>query len=362
MDVPIAELTCRADVSRKRPRMAAGAIAIAVVAALFLSEGSRADMGRILTTEAKVEEKAQKAIILHNLEEEVLILGTDLEADRRTTILRFIPFPSEPQVSLHDGDPFGEVAKLMKEHKLVFVDMSKSGTPSVEPVEIRLNARLGAHDITVVRVNEIEAFSQWVQARLANTGFSQARDYATVEDVASDYVSRDIRYFVFDLVEVAPETRFVEPIVYRFRSKDLYYPLKTSNTFGGEGEIDLVIIGPGTLCDPYFGEPLYVAEKRQGALCSCVSALGKEWHVPKASTSEEVAESELEGVYGAAEEFFRGNEAVFMQLIRYRGPYAFDDDIRIDISRAPRRAFQVSDTDDEDSLLEDILRELQFSK
>lgn len=359
VNMPGGELTRGTDVLSKRARMA-GIIAIAVLAALFFSQGSRADMGRILTTEAKVEERAQKAIILHNLEEEVLILGTDLEADKKTTILRFIPFPSEPQVTLHEGDPFRDVAELIKKHKLVFVTTSKSGTPSAEPVEIRLNARLGAHDITVVKVNEIQAFRQWVQARLANMGLSQAQDYAVVEDIASDYVRRDIRYFVFDVVEVTPETRFVEPIVYRFKSKDLFYPLKTSNTFGGEGEIDLVIIGPGTLCDPYFGEPLYLQGEEQSASCSCMSALGKTWHVPQASTSEEISKSEVEGIYSAAQEFFRGNKAIFIQLIRYYGPYEFDDDIRIDISRAPQRAFQVQESSVEDSSLEDILIELQL--
>ncbi|NPV52947.1 MAG: DUF2330 domain-containing protein [Firmicutes bacterium] len=358
MNMPGGEKTHGTDVLSKTIRMA-GIIAIALLGALLFSEGSRADMGRILTIEAKVEESAQKAIILHNLDEEVLILGTDLKADKKTTILRFIPFPSEPQVSLHEGDPFREVAALIKKHKLVFITTSKSGTPSAEPVEIRLNARLGAHNITVIKINAIQAFRQWVQAYLANMGLSQAQDYANVEDIASDYVGRDIRYFVFDVVEVTPETRFVEPIVYRFKSKDLFYPLKTSNTFGGEGEIDLVIIGPGTLCDPYFGEPLYVQGKEQSASCSCISALGKMWHVPRASTSEEISKSEVEGIYSAAQEFFRGNRAIFIQLIRYYGPYEFDDDIRIDISRAPQRAFQVSSVEDEDSSLEDLLRELR---
>lgn len=139
--------------------MAPGVVALAVLVALSFSQVSSADMGRIRTTEARVEETAQKAIILHNLEEEVLILGTDLEADRETTILRFIPFPSEPQVSLPEGDPFAAVAELMRKHKLVFVSTSKGGDRSAEPVEIRMNARLGARDITVVKVNEIQSWS-----------------------------------------------------------------------------------------------------------------------------------------------------------------------------------------------------------
>lgn len=339
-----------------------GVIALVVLMALSFSQVSSADMGRILTTEAKVDEKAQKAIILHNLEEEVLILGTDLEADRKTTILRFIPFPSEPQVILHEGDPFGAVAELMKKHKLVFVTTSKNGTVSAAPVEIRLNVRLGAHDITVVKVNEIQAFRQWVETRLADKGLLQSRDFTMVQDIASDYVGRGIRYFVFDVVEVTPETRFVEPIVYRFKSKELFYPLKTTNTFGGEGEIDLVIVAPGTLCDPLFGEALYLEGEERYSTCCCMSAGGGMWYAPYVSTSEEVSKSELEGVYSGAQAFFEANEAVFMQFIRYVGPYEFDDDIKIDVSRAPRRAYQVSSDDEDDDFLDDILRELELKK
>ena len=76
------------------------------------------DMGRIITYDADVREDSQKAIILHNLEEEVLILGTDLVSDRRTTLLRFIPFPTEPKVSLAEGDPFDLASKLVRRHKL----------------------------------------------------------------------------------------------------------------------------------------------------------------------------------------------------------------------------------------------------
>ena len=319
-----------------------GIIALVVLMVLSFSEASSADMGRIRTSEARVEETAQKAIILHNLEEEVLILGTDLEADKVTTILRFIPLPSEPQVSLAKGDPFAAIGELMKKRKLVFVTISKGGGQSAQPVEIRMNARLGAHDITVVKINEIQAFRQWVEARLANKGALQSEDFARVQEIASDYVSRNIRYFVFDVVEVTPETRFVEPIVYRFKSKELFYPLKTTNTFGGKGQIDLVVVAPGTLCDPLLQEPLYTEDRFSPCcgICGIWPDGTQCW--PFASTSEQVAKGELELVYSGAEEFFKAHEAVFMQLVRYNGPFKFNDDVRIDISRAPRRAYQVS--------------------
>lgn len=341
-----------------------GVMTLVILAILSSSQPSCADMGRILTWPANVAEKAQKAIILHNLEEEVLILGTDLEADRKTTVLRFIPFPTEPQVSLHEGDPFKVVTDLIRKHKLVFATFSKGGGLSVTPVEIRLNARLGAHDITVVKVNQIQAFRQWVEDRLVDKGLLQSEDFAVVQNVAEDYVRRGIRYFVFDVVELMPEARFVEPIIYRFKTNKLFYPLKTTNTFGGEGEIDLVVITPGTLCDPLTYEPLYLREEELRNTCTCLSilAMGGMWGAPCVSTSEEVSKGELTGVYEGAEEFFKAHEAVFMQLIQYCGAYQFDHDIMVDISRAPRKAYQVSSEEWGYDFLDDVLRELQFNK
>jgi hypothetical protein len=70
-----------------------------LLAMLLSAPNALADMGRVFvsTTGVTVSEDAQKAIILHNNKKEVLILGTQLRADRRTPIIRFIPFPSEPR-------------------------------------------------------------------------------------------------------------------------------------------------------------------------------------------------------------------------------------------------------------------------
>lgn len=300
------------------------------------------DMGRITTSEATVHENSQKAIIIHNLDEEILILGTDLISDRNTKILRFIPFPSEPKVSLAQGDPFEQVSELIRKYELTFLSRETKGrTSSAASVEIRFNARLGAHDVTVVKINEIGEFRRWVGEFLAGKGLTPGEDYREVEEVASDYVQRDFKHFVFDLVEVKPEIHFTEPIVYRFKSKELFYPLKTSNTFGGEGGIDLIIISPVTLCDPLHSESLPLTEE---ASIYIKSLSEEETFIRKVlggdamqvSTSAQISREDLKDVDPRAEKFFQENEPVFMQLIRYWGKYGFDDDILIDISQAPR--------------------------
>ena len=168
-------------------------------------------------------------------------------------------------------------------------------------------------------------------------GLPAQEKYPEEEAIVNDYVKRGIVYFVFDFVEVSQETRFIEPVTYKFKSKALYYPLKTSNTFGGEGSIELIIIAPTTLCsagngpfDPYSGA-LY-NEENPGTprpynrpLCLNIPV--------KASTSALIVkeEKDIEEIYPEGESFFKDQKA-FIQIIRYEGKYFFNDDIFVDVS------------------------------
>jgi hypothetical protein len=293
-----------------------------IVSLLFLSiTNVNADMGRISSSDAKVSEESQKAIIFHNLDEEVLILGTDLKADRKTGIIRFIPFPSEPKVGLAEGDPFKAASELIKKRKLMFLMYSKGGISSAPPVETGYHEKIGAHDITVIRINDISGFRKWVNEFFLTKGLPQKEAYPDVEGIAEDYVKRGINYFVFDFVEVNAESRFIAPVIYRFKSKELYYPLKTSNTFGGSGSIDLIVAVPGTFC-PSPASPYD----------SCSGLFG-ELAINETSTSSEVTATELNNIYPDAADFFKVNKAIFVQIINYYGKYEFQKDILFDLSK-----------------------------
>ncbi|MFN3921840.1 MAG: hypothetical protein ACK4K4_05525 [Caldimicrobium sp.] len=117
---------------------------------------------------ANLNELSQKAIIFHNKKEEVLILGTELKADKEIGVLEFIPFPSEPQVSLSKGNPFEEVNKLLRLKRIMFEEFDgryrrgHAGVEfEVEPVEIRLSQKIGVHDVTVIKINNINGFSRF---------------------------------------------------------------------------------------------------------------------------------------------------------------------------------------------------------
>ena len=275
-----------------------------------------ADMGYVSASDAKVSEEGQKAIILHNYIDEVLILGTDLKADKSTGILRFIPFPSEPTVKLASEKAFESIAALIQCHELKFVTQSKSGTSSYENVEMRFNQKMGAHDITVVKITSAIGFREWVNNFFKKKNLPLKEEYAAVEKVVADYVSRGITWFVIDYVDVTPETKFIEPIEYRFKSKELYYPLKDTNTFGGSGAIDLVIVAPFTLLNPLH---TYYS--------GCFGL--RNMH---ATTSSRISYNELSDILPDAESFFDSRK-IFIQTLSYLGEYQFNNDIFADLTK-----------------------------
>ena len=274
-----------------------------------------ADMGMVTADDANVSEESQKAIIFHNLEEEVLILGTDIKGDKNSSILRFIPFPSEPTMKLAPSNAFSDIINLIQKHKLQFLSHSKGGESSGEDVEMKLNIKLGFHDLTLIKINSSDHFREWVNNFFKSKGLPTKENYPKIENIVDDYVQRGVDYFVFDLVKLDDTVHFINPIMYRFKSKKLYYPLKTSNTFGGEGKIDLILITPRTVCRP-------MNTYYNGCL-----------NTPRmiATTSAKITTNEIKDIFPDSHNFFN-TQNIFIQLLSYWGMYQFNHDIFVDIT------------------------------
>ncbi len=318
-------------------------VLIGLLASLLFAPAAIADMGMVYVTTAgvTVSESAQKAIILHNDREEVLILGTELSAGRRTPIIRFIPFPSEPAVSLAPHGTFQHLATIVAKYGLRYAHKFYSKGPGsdlrTEKIEVRLSARLGEHDLTVIKVRDAAAFRAWVNDYFRRKGWPRSAAYPKQEAVVADYVARGISFFVFDAVEATADKHLVDPVVYRFKSNALYYPLKTSNTVGGTGDIELFLVTPATLCIPGSNT---ITDQFDQAAGPDGRAAGKCLGLPvKASTSAILVpeEKDLQSIYPQWATFF-GKTPALIQSIRYAGPYDFKDDILVPLPRGVRRA------------------------
>jgi hypothetical protein len=276
-------------------------ITLIIISVLAAGVSSFADMGAIVPAgEVQLSEPGQKAIILFNGQEEVLILATDLAATGQTQALRFIPLPAEPQVTLAAKDCFKKAAKLVKKHQLKYLLQHKGGSGTGQAVEVLQQKRIGAHDVTVVKINDPDHFQQWVSGFFKSKGLPVKEGFDGIREVVKWYLDQGIAYFVFDLVEIKKQDEFIAPLQYRFQTEKLYYPLRTSNIFGGQGRIDLLFFAPCAW--------RYI---RQGFI---------------ASTSARVKACDLKGVYGKSKDFF-GKQPVTLQAFKYEGALQFDGDL-----------------------------------
>ncbi len=312
---------------------------VLIVIGLFLIPGTSvmADRAAVSLEPIKLSQASQRAIILHNSQEEVLILGTELRAEKETTILEFIPFPSEPTVKLAAGDPFEAIERLMRKKGLLFMSRkrSKSGRTLV-PIEIKLSQQIGLHDVTVIKINELSDFTRWVRAFFSKKGLEFTNDLSRFYEAAQEYVDRGIHYFVFDYVSLKTETQSIEPLIYRFTTYKMYYPLKTSNLVGGEGLVELIVVSPGSLPGSRINSPF----ARSGSLYEPYFKLSTSPEIGFGlSNSKRVSPEEIETSYPGANEFFSKRKTLYIQAMRYVGACNFKDDVSFEMSKLDARAY-----------------------
>jgi hypothetical protein len=239
----------------------------AIVILLLAGQFSLAlgDRGMILPPYFFVEEPGQKAIIAWNGQEEVLILSTDLTYRWREiyptpyppsiTILEVLPLPSVPRVKLGTFQSFRSLARMISERILEEraepVWRFALGVEVVKGVELVFQDQIGPHNLTVVKVNSVNDFVEWVDEFFSkrNLPYSISPEF---EDAVRDYVFRNITYFAFDVIEAewreGTYSWSVEPLIYKFKSDALYYPFKitfASDIGGVRSRVNLFLITKG---------------------------------------------------------------------------------------------------------------------
>lgn len=208
-----------------------------------------ADKGgwHLSTEPVTLTESGQRAIIGWGGETEILCLATDVSSSKKTTVIEFLPLPSEPNVTLGSKDTFEAVEKLLARRN-VKLEMPAAGggglgkSSESEPFHITFHQRLGAHDVTVVKVNNPDEFADWIQEKAKVLTGGQVSLPGSIRKLIAKYLNEyNCPYFVFDVIEVGPDPHSVEPIIYEFKSPVVFYPLEISSTFHGETSIDLVV-------------------------------------------------------------------------------------------------------------------------
>ncbi len=204
-----------------------------------------ADMGAIVPKESvKVNEPGQKAIIAYDGFEEILILSTDLSANSKNKVIRFIPFPYKPQITPVKKNCFFNLEKIINKHKLKFLVHYKMMNPKNQQSSLKIQffKKIGAHEITLLYVKNLKIFINWINDFFKKLGYNNKTLSKDEINVINSYLKRNFNYFVFDVVNLDKNLKTISPILYSFKSNFFYYPLLTSNLMNSKGEIILFVI------------------------------------------------------------------------------------------------------------------------
>jgi len=225
-----------------------------VIGLLFLSTPFfiSADGGLIiLPPQISLDESEQNAIVAWNGEEEVFILSIGLKAGAESSVLKIVPLPTNPS-KVEEGD-FETFDKLVEIINQKIEDYWSKNVPLGEEfddveagVEITFHEKIGAHDITVAKVNDLDEFIEWVKEYLTNSGLEYNEFSLEFKNIVADYLKRNIKFFVFDLIEANQTAKSIKPIIYRFPIDYLLYPMEiTAYSDAGQtnfSEVNLFLI------------------------------------------------------------------------------------------------------------------------
>lgn len=193
-----------------------------------------------------VFEPRQRAIILWNGEEEILLLSTDQRASERSAVLEVIPLPSEPKVKLGSFQTFEAAQKLIVEKRMwacahggAKADLASAPQ---DAGRITFAERMGAHDLAVAEVNSPTGFVDFVQNYLRDRYKSpDAPIRPEFVKVIQSYLDDGYRWFAFDVIQMDGKVQSRQPIEYRFKSDRVHYPLRISSLEKGKTEAELLV-------------------------------------------------------------------------------------------------------------------------
>jgi len=174
-----------------------------LLSAALLPRLAWADMGSIpFEKDAVVMEPTQRALIACNGKEEILILSTDLQANKKTKVLEIMPFPSEPKIKKADVEVFKKATDMINKRlaRLSWKGLRPSalsgsfgalGEAGAEPPpagRVTFHERIGAHDISVTHVERRDGFVKWAQDHLRSLNVAAPVIPKELTAVVDDYI------------------------------------------------------------------------------------------------------------------------------------------------------------------------------
>lgn len=218
-----------------------------------------ADRGMISTSSSPTVmlfEPRQNAIIAWNGEEEILVLTTDVHASQPVEVLEMLPLPAEPKVSMGQFGTLTRAIEIINKHQPPVSVVTHGGATRGKVTQgageesymrpkpagaVTFQGQIGHHDVTVTKVLNADRFVSWVETTLTKMGGKNVKVPPWMKARVDEYSKEGVSWFVFDSVVLGTTPQSTEPIRYRFKTKQLFYPLKITRVTG-ESEAQLVIM------------------------------------------------------------------------------------------------------------------------
>lgn len=288
-------------------------ISFLFMALFILSPQISADRGMVMIDPPHVifTESEQQAIIAWDGQEELLLLSTGVSSSEPAHVLEVLPVPNNvTEVKEGDMESFKDLTRIINS-KLPrpapgwgLEKLDSAG--SSRGVEIQYHEQIGPHEIMIVKVNNADYFNYWVRDFAFTRNFTYSEISVEFRRTITDYVERGINYFIFDVISTNETTHTVSPILYRFKTDSLYYPMKITSV--------------SNMSDYYSTLKLYLLTDQGIADKTEISLLGLNPTTGFDKTKRiELTKSELEEVSEYFSEHLpRGSYAM---VVNYYGPF-----------------------------------------
>jgi peptidoglycan hydrolase-like protein with peptidoglycan-binding domain len=187
----------------------------------------------IWPSEVRLDQSAQNAIVAWNGKEEIIILSINIKTLKPVIALEILPLPSNPS-TIKEGsfESFEKLVEIMNEKikkvRQEFFRLGKGAEAPAPGIEITFHEKIGAHDVTVVKVNDLNYFLNWIKDFAIEKGLAVKEISSQFKEGVKNYLKRDIKYFVFDIIDISEGEESIKPLIYKFDSNYLYYPILIS--------------------------------------------------------------------------------------------------------------------------------------
>ncbi|MBN2536213.1 MAG: dockerin type I repeat-containing protein [Spirochaetales bacterium] len=261
----------------------------------------QADGGYIPLTNTLVYEPSQSAIIGWNGTGEVLILSTNVRTNNQDSnwVIELIPFPSLPEepvagtlesfqiagdiIDAKIGNPqsgdvnlsggidivdallvamyyvglkptgFYRITADVNGNQVVdiidalviaqyYVALISPPSGRLDDIDVVFKEQIGVHNITLVETENAAQLISFAEQTLAEVTTTGDMYWSEFEPIAADYISRGMKYWVIDLLDLNDTEKSRDPLVYSFKSDYLYFPLIVSSVNRGKTLIDVITI------------------------------------------------------------------------------------------------------------------------